>query len=187
MELTLKMAVVALAAGLVSQAFAQVTFYEYEHFRGRTFASKGPVNNFQRSGFNDRASAVIVTQGRGPVCEDTRFGGRFVVLRKGNYDSLSGMGINDRISSARPIGNSCQYDNPTRGPIAVAAYEYRRRPSERVFNAPVTSVRAVVGPPSERCWLERERVVGSGSGDRRCQHGSRVLGCRSDPSARHRG
>jgi len=163
MELTLKMAVVALAAGLVSQAFAQVTFYEYEHFRGRTFASKGPV------------------------CEDTRFGGRFVVLRKGSYDSLSGMGINDRISSARPIGNSCQYDNPTRGPIAVAAYEYRRRPSERVFNAPVTSVRAVVGPPSERCWLERERVVGSGSGDRRCQHGSRVLGCRSDPSARHHG
>ncbi len=40
MKLTLKIAIVALAAGLATQAFAQVTFYENEHFRGRTFASK---------------------------------------------------------------------------------------------------------------------------------------------------
>jgi len=41
----------------------------------------------------------------------------------------------------------------------VAAYEYRRRPNERMFEAPVTSVRAVVGPPEQRCWVECEQVM----------------------------
>ncbi len=71
------------------------------------------------------------------------------------------MGMNDRMSSARPVSNGRQYDNPTPDPIAVPAYEYRRRPNEAV-----TSVRAVVGPPNERCWLEQERVVESGNSDR---------------------
>lgn len=37
-------------------------------------------------------------------------------------------------------------------------YQYRRRPNERLYEAPVTSARAVVGPPEERCWVEREQV-----------------------------
>jgi uncharacterized protein YcfJ len=37
-------------------------------------------------------------------------------------------------------------------------YGYRRRPNERLYEAPVTSVRAVVGQAEERCWIERERV-----------------------------
>jgi hypothetical protein len=164
---------IALDVGLATQAFAQVTFYESEHFRGRTFASRVQVNNFHRSGFNDRASSVIVTQGRWQACKDIRFGGRCLVLRQGSYDSLSGMGMNDRISSARLVGKSCQYDNLMPDPIAVPAYEYRRRPNERVFNAPFTLVRAVVGPPNERCWLEQERVVESGNGDRNSRRRNR--------------
>src|SRR5690348_15773019 len=45
---------------------------------------------------------------------------------------------------------------------APAAYGYRRRANEALYEAPVTSVRAVVGPPHQRCWLERQ-VVDTGS------------------------
>jgi uncharacterized protein YcfJ len=43
------------------------------------------------------------------------------------------------------------------------AYDYRRRQNERLYEANVTSVRAVVGPPQQRCWVEREQVGGSTS------------------------
>ena len=46
---------------------------------------------------------------------------------------------------------------------APVQYDFRRRPNEALYEAPVTSVRAVVGPPEQRCWIERQ-VVDSGSG-----------------------
>jgi uncharacterized protein YcfJ len=45
---------------------------------------------------------------------------------------------------------------------APAAYDYRRRDNEPLYEAPVTSARAVVGPPQQRCWVERQ-VVDTGS------------------------
>ena len=45
---------------------------------------------------------------------------------------------------------------------APVAYDYRRRGDEPLYEAPVTSVRAVVGPPQQRCWVERQ-VVDTGS------------------------
>jgi uncharacterized protein YcfJ len=47
-------------------------------------------------------------------------------------------------------------------PLPQATYEYRQRPRERLFEAPITSARAVVGPPEQRCWVEREQVTSSG-------------------------
>lgn len=46
--------------------------------------------------------------------------------------------------------------------VAPAAYDYRRRQGETLYETPVTSVRAVVGAPEQRCWVERQ-VVDSGS------------------------
>lgn len=46
---------------------------------------------------------------------------------------------------------------------ASPAYDYRRRQDERVYEANVSSVRAVVGPPEQRCWVERERVANNGA------------------------
>ena len=44
-------------------------------------------------------------------------------------------------------------------PTAYATtYDYRRRANEALYEAPVTSVRAVVGPPQQRCWVERQVV-----------------------------
>lgn len=42
-------------------------------------------------------------------------------------------------------------------------YDYWRRQGETLYEAPVTSVRAVVGPPQQRCWVERQ-VVDTGTG-----------------------
>jgi uncharacterized protein YcfJ len=46
---------------------------------------------------------------------------------------------------------------------APPAYDYRRRQNERLYEANVSYVRAVVGPPQQRCWVERERVDNRGA------------------------
>ena len=154
----LKIALALGALALTSQAMAQITFYEHDGWHGRTFSANGPVDNFQRVGFNDRASSVVVEHGRWEVCTDANFGGRCMVLKPGSYQSLSGMGMNDRISSVRPIEHRDRYENEAPAPLAQPTYEYRRRPQEQMFEAPVTSVHAVVGPAEQRCWVEREQV-----------------------------
>jgi uncharacterized protein YcfJ len=44
--------------------------------------------------------------------------------------------------------------------MAQPDYAYRWRPDERIYQANVTSVRAVVGQaPEQRCWVERQQVA----------------------------
>ena len=151
-------AAVALLA-LAAQASAQITLYENEGWHGRAFTADHPVRDFSRNGFNDRASSVVVDGGQWEVCEDANFRGRCMVLRRGSYESLRGMGLNDRISSVRPVAMRDRYDNEAPPPLPQPTYEYRRRPGERVIDVPVTSVHAVVGPPEQRCWVERQQVT----------------------------
>ena len=141
-----------------NNAAAQITFYEREGFQGRSFTTEKQVGNFERVGFNDRASSVVVIGDRWEVCEDVRFGGRCVVLRPGRYTSLAAMGLNDRISSVRDVNRNAQIDNDRYAPAPVAVYDNRRRNEERLYEAKVTSVHAVVGPPEQRCWVEQEQV-----------------------------
>lgn len=162
----LKYALAISAMAMATQALAQVTFYEGEGFRGRAFTTAKRVNNFDRHGFNDRSSSVVVERGRWEACEDANFGGRCVVLRRGSYGSLEQMGLSDQISSARPADNRRRYDNEAQAPMEQPDYAWRRRSSERVFEAPVTSVRAVMGAPTQRCWVERQQVAEPVRGDR---------------------
>jgi uncharacterized protein YcfJ len=159
MNWKLKSALGMAAIALATQAAAQITFYEGEGFRGRTFTTDKQVGNFERFGFNDRASSAVVERGRWEVCEDARFQGRCVVLRRGSYDSLRGLGMENRISSVRPITRDAPNAIAAPEPLAAPTYEYRQRPNERLVEVPVTSVRAVVGPPEQRCWVERQQVV----------------------------
>jgi hypothetical protein len=72
-----------------------------------------------------------------------------VVLRRGSYDSLRQMGLNNRISSVRPVdGDRVGMSDP-----------YGAR---RFHEAPITSVRAVA---QERCWTERQSAYQSRSDD----------------------
>jgi uncharacterized protein YcfJ len=143
---------------LATQSVAQVTFYEREGFRGQSFNTERSIGNFDRWGFNDRASSAIVEDGRWQVCEDARFEGRCVELRPGHYDSLRAMGLNNQVSSARPLSPYVR-DEYREGRRAAGGYDYRRRPNERLFEADVVAVRAVVGPPEQRCWIEREEIA----------------------------
>ena len=154
----LRPVVAALALVASAAASAQITFYEGEGFRGRVFSTDKQVRNFERQGFNDRASSVVVERGRWEVCDDARFQGRCVVLRRGSYDSLRNMGLENRVSSVRPVQGRREAVNETPAPLASPNYEYRRRPNERTYEAPVKSVRAVVGTPEQRCWMERQEA-----------------------------
>jgi hypothetical protein len=60
---------------LATQAAAQIVFYEHDDFAGRSFTAEALVDNFERSGFNDRASSVVVYRERWEVCTDARFQG----------------------------------------------------------------------------------------------------------------
>jgi uncharacterized protein YcfJ len=67
------------------------------------------------------------------------------------------MNMNGRISSVRPADDQARYGAPP--PIAGApAYQYYQRPNEVLYDAQVTSVHAVFGPPEQRCWVERQQV-----------------------------
>ena len=91
---------------LAAQAAAQVSFYEEEGFQGRSFTTAKQVGNFERFGFNDRATSVVVRSSRWEVCDDVRFNGNCVVLRPGRYPSLAALGLSDSIASMRPVSAS---------------------------------------------------------------------------------
>jgi uncharacterized protein YcfJ len=162
---TLKMALAVAGVALAAQAAAQVTLYEGEGFRGPAVTAERAIWDFDPFGFNDRAQSLVVTGGTWQVCEDAQFQGRCVVLQPGNYDSLRPLGMSERISSVRPVGSVARYDYapapvysppPAYGPppVVAAAPAYGPPPAERLYQVPVTSVHAVVGPPEQRCWVE---------------------------------
>jgi uncharacterized protein YcfJ len=123
----------------------QLTLYEQEGFRGQFFSTDRPVGDLRRSGFNDAASSAVVAGDSWEVCESARFGGRCVVLRPGRYPSLAAMGLSNNISSAREINSAPRAYAPP--PVQNGIYQ-----------VPVTSVRAVVGPPEQRCWVEKAEL-----------------------------
>lgn len=156
MRANLKIAMISAGCILAAQAAAQVTFYEREEFRGASFRVDTTIQNFDPLGFNDRASSAVVEQGHWEVCEDAGFRGRCTILSPGNYPSLAPMGFNKRISSARPVESQAQYPA---APSPALTSDYSRRPDEHLFEVPVHSIRAVVGPPEQRCWVEQQQVV----------------------------
>ena len=137
----------------------QITIYERESFQGRSFVTRDQIESLERFGFNERASSVVIAGGAMEVCDDERFNGRCVVLQPGRYPWLAGIGLNERISSVRPVRAYVRSGENRSPPASVAVYNFQRRDNERLYEARVTSVRAVVGTPEQRCWVEREQVV----------------------------
>ena len=135
-----------------------ITFFEREGFEGRSFSTDRPVGNLDRFGFNDRASSIAVVGDRWEVCEDVEFRGRCVILRPGRYPSLAAMNLNDRVSSVRDVSRNARLDDNRYAPAPLPVYDNRRRNNERVYEAKVTSVRAVLATPEQKCWIEKEQV-----------------------------
>ena len=137
---------------------SQAVFFEHDGFQGRSFTAQTPIADFGRFGFNDRASSVVVRGALWEVCENARYGGRCVVLRPGQYPTLSSMGLNDRVSSVRALGVSARVSDDRYAPPPRLTRDYGRRNDERLYQANVTSVRAVVDTSNQRCWIEQEQV-----------------------------
>ncbi|MBS1196810.1 MAG: hypothetical protein H6R18_595 [Proteobacteria bacterium] len=155
----LKKALLMAGLAIATQAIAQITFYENQGFQGRSFSTETQIRNFQRYGFNDRATSAEVVGNRWEVCEDARYNGQCAILRPGRYPSLAAMGLNNKISSARIVSRNAHIDDNRYAPAPVAEYDYYRHRNEKLYEANVTSVRAVVGSPEQRCWVESEQVV----------------------------
>ena len=142
----------------------QVSFYEQEGFTGRSFTTAEAVADLRRSGFNDRAASAVVLGDRFEVCDDAGFSGRCAVLRPGRYPSLAAMGLNDRISSVRAIEWNARVGDDRYAPAPVPVYDSRRRDGERLYQANVSSSRAVLATSGQRCWVESEQVPQERSG-----------------------
>jgi uncharacterized protein YcfJ len=158
MNAALRNALAAAGLALTTQAAAQIVFYENEDFQGRSFTTEKQVGNLERYGFNDRAASAVVLRDRWEVCEDAGFAGRCVVLRSGRYASLAALGMDERISSARIVNRNSRVEDHRYAPAPVPVYDNYRRNNERLYEANVTSVRAVLATPEQRCWIEHEQV-----------------------------
>lgn len=154
----IKAALAVSAMVLASQAMAQVVLYEREGFRGRSVVVNGEVRNLERRALGDTAASAVVERGRWEVCEEPRFRGRCAVLRRGNYDSLRGTGLEWNIASVRPAREGRRYDFEPQASAGGADYAYRRRASERTQEVPIREVRAIMGQANQRCWIERQAV-----------------------------
>ena len=146
-------------------AAAQITLYEGEGFRGRAYTSAKSVANMDRSGLNDRTSSVVVEGGRWEVCEHANFRGKCAVLSRGSYDSLRQLSMGDTISSIRPADHRRHYQNEVQAPMETPNYAWRRRANERVYDAPVTYSRAIMGAATQHCWVDRQQVSNSARGE----------------------
>ena len=66
--------------------------------------------------------------------------------------------MNDRISSFRKIQGTPAYAYTPPPPIP-APYPYYPHHGETLYQADVVAVRAVVGAPEQRCWVEQQQVA----------------------------
>jgi len=147
---------------VAAPAAAQVTLYEGEGFHGRSFTANGVVSNMDGTGFNDRASSAIVDRGRWELCEHADFGGRCIVLKAGQYPSLAYAGLNNQVSSMRRVSGRPDHGSAPPPPAPAEPYAYYQRHGERLYQADVVAVRAVVGSPEQRCWVEQQQVQSGG-------------------------
>ena len=93
----------AVAIGRTASA-AEITLYEHADYAGAQLTLRGWTPSIARTGFNDRASSIVVTSGRWEVCTDAEFKGFCQTFVRGEYPQLDRR-LNDRISSAREVGS----------------------------------------------------------------------------------
>jgi uncharacterized protein YcfJ len=159
MTLLAKLAIAVPTLVLGTHALADATFYSRDGFRGEAMTIDKRSANLERQDFNDRASSVRIDGEPWEVCEQVRFEGRCVVLRRGSYASLRDMGLDNAISSARPLERGQASRDRHAGPAPVMPPPRGwHGPQHAVLEVPVTSARPIATAPEQRCWLEREQV-----------------------------
>jgi hypothetical protein len=82
---------------------ARVTLFAGTNFTGRSFDLNNTRSNLFNDNFNDMAQSMIIRAGRWQICEDADFGGRCMILGRGEYADLNDLQMGGMISSVRPI------------------------------------------------------------------------------------
>jgi hypothetical protein len=78
-----------------------VILFTDANFGGRDVALSGNMRSLNDVGFNDRASSMIIRDGRWELCDDSDFRGQCAVYGPGRYSGLDR--LNDRVSSIRRV------------------------------------------------------------------------------------
>ena len=92
-------AVLTMGVSAEAQRRPQILLFQEDNFRGNQYAVDGAE---ERLRFDDRASSVRVLSGTWELCDDDHFRGRCITVDR-DVPKLDRMGMDDRISSARPI------------------------------------------------------------------------------------
>jgi len=79
-----------------------IVVYDEPFFRGRSITVKEPIENLRSQNFHDRAESVRVLSGTWELCSEPRFRRCQTVSR--DVAHLSSVGLNKKLSSARPSG-----------------------------------------------------------------------------------
>ena len=135
----------AALAFIASSAVAgEITLYQNRDFRGDTLTLRRGAPDLELTGFNDRASSVIVRDGVWEACSDPNFRGTCTQLRPGQYNRIEGA-INDRIASVRElVGVSVA---PSPAPMVQAPVVTAPIVEAPVVTAPVVTAPVVEAPP----------------------------------------
>jgi hypothetical protein len=147
------------ALAFAAQASAQVTFYEQEGFQGRSFSTQQRVGNLERSGsttgplLGDRGRAALGGLREQPSRRPLHRAAAGPVSLAHRH----GPERPDLLRAAAAGERACRRGQLRAMPMVTQ--DFRRRHNERLYDADVTSARAVVGTPGQRCWVEREHVV----------------------------
>ena len=82
---------------------AEIELFSAPGFRGRSAALNRDAWSLERRGFDQRASSVVVNEGRWELCTEPGFRGRCRVYGPGEYTRL-GPRMDDQVSSLRRVG-----------------------------------------------------------------------------------
>ena len=80
---------------------AAVELFDEIEFRGRRFNALRDIPDLDPTGFNDRASSMIINEGRWEVCVDGGYRGRCAIFGPGRYGDLGA--LRNEISSLRRV------------------------------------------------------------------------------------
>jgi len=117
----------------------------------------------QRAGLAQEAArarseeAALMTQRRANDAQLTAN----MTRRQADAAQIQAADAQRQAEDAQRLATSMQ---PRADVYAANDYDYRRRQNERLYEANVSYVRAVVGPDQQRCWVAREQVDNRGSG-----------------------
>ncbi|HET9645581.1 MAG TPA: beta/gamma crystallin-related protein [Burkholderiaceae bacterium] len=118
----------AMLLGCSAVFAADIMFFQHDEYAGARFEVDSDVPDFAQHGFGGVASSVVVTRGRWEVCTEAWYRGRCTMLTPGSYPSLSMMGMNDRVASARRVqGERAGREPPWAGGregSAIVMYEH---------------------------------------------------------------